>query len=127
MTLKTPKFIVLVGSLACLSTTGLLHAGDALAPADAASHVGEEATVCGVITGAKFSDHRNRQPTFLDFGPPHPDQEFTVLIWGADRAKFDYAPESLRGEKICVTGTITEFKGKPEIKVSEPSQIVRDM
>ena len=35
----------------------------------------------------------------------------------------DYAPESLFGKTICVPGTITEHKGKPEIKVTNPSQI----
>jgi DNA/RNA endonuclease YhcR with UshA esterase domain len=32
-------------------------------------------------------------------------------------------PESLLGKTICVSGTITEHKGRPEIKVTEPSQI----
>ncbi len=45
------------------------------------------------------------------------------LIWGEYRDKFDYAPESLFGKTICVPGTITEHKGKPEIKVTNPSQI----
>jgi DNA/RNA endonuclease YhcR with UshA esterase domain len=35
----------------------------------------------------------------------------------------EYVPESLLGRTICVSGTITEHKGRPEIKVSEPSQI----
>lgn len=33
------------------------------------------------------------------------------------------APESLLGKTICVSGTITEYKGKAEIKVSDPLQI----
>ena len=102
---------------------GAAHAAGTLAPGDAASHVGEEATVCGEVTGAKFSDHRKRKPTFIDFGPPHPNQFFTALIWGEYRDKFDYVPESLLGKRICVSGTITEYKGKAEIKVSDPSQI----
>jgi hypothetical protein len=90
---------------------------------DPAAHVGEEAMVCGEVTGAKFSSHRKRKPTFIDFGPPHPNQFFTALIWGEHRDKFDYLPESLLGKAICVSGTITEHKGKPEIKVSDPSQV----
>ena len=98
-------------------------AADALDPADAARHVGEEATVCGKVTGAKYSSHRQRKPTFIDFGPPHPNQHFTALIWGEYRDAFDYVPESLLGKTICVSGTITEYKGKAEIKVSDPTQI----
>jgi hypothetical protein len=99
------------------------QAGDSLDPSDAVNHIGEEATVCGEVSGAKFSDHRKRKPTFIDFGPPHPNQLFTALIWGEYRDKFDYVPESLLGKTICVSGTITEHKGRPEIKVTEPSQI----
>ena len=99
------------------------QAADPLDPSDAANYIGEEATVCGEVSGAKYSDHRKRKPTFIDFGPPHPNQVFTALIWGEYRARFDYLPESLLGKRVCVSGTITEHKGKPEIKVSEPSQI----
>ncbi len=106
-----------------LLAAGVAFAADTLDPADAASHVGEEATVCGEVTGAKYSSHRKRKPTFIDFGPPHPNQLFTALIWGEYRDKFDYVPESLLGKTICVSGTITEYKGKSEIKVSDPLQI----
>ena len=108
-----------VASLA-LSANAL---ADPIAPADAASHIGEEATVCGEVTGTKFSDHRKRKPTFIDFGPPHPNQLFTALIWGEHRGNFDYDPLTLLGKTICVSGTISEFEGKPEIKVSDPAQI----
>ena len=73
------------------------------------------AAVCGEVTGAKYSGHRKRKPTFLDFGPPHPNQVFTALIWGEYRDRFDYVPESLIGQTICVSSTITEYKGKAEI------------
>ena len=110
-------------AVACVMAAGLVYAAEALDPSAAVNHVGEEATVCGEVSGTKYSDHRKRKPTFIDFGPPHPNQHFTALIWGEYRDKFDYVPESLLGKRICVSGTITEHKGKPEIKVTEPSQI----
>jgi DNA/RNA endonuclease YhcR with UshA esterase domain len=106
-----------------LSSTGPSRAADTLDPSDAVEHIGEEATVCGEVSGTKYSDHRKRKPTFIDFGPPHPGQHFTALIWGEYRDKFDYVPESLLGKTICVSGTISEHEGRPEIKVSDPSQI----
>ena len=109
--------------LGCLLAASTAYAADPLQPADAVNHIGEEATVCGEVTGAKFSSHRKRKPTFIDFGPPHPNHLFTALIWGENRDKFDYVPESLLGKTICVSGTITEYKGKAEIKVSDPAQI----
>ena len=111
------------GLLLCSFVASAPQAGDPLDPSDAVNHIGEEATVCGEVSGAKYSDHRKRKPTFIDFGPPHPNQLFTALIWGEYREKFDYVPESLLGKTICVSGTITEHKGRPEIKVTEPSQI----
>ena len=98
--------------LAAFLAASVTSAADTLDPAEAANHVGEEVTVCGEVTGAKYSRHRNRKPTFIDFGPPHPNQHFTALIRGEYRDKFDYVPESLFGKTVCVSGTITEYKGK---------------
>ena len=123
MTYKNPNHICGALLLSGLLLASTAFPADTLDPAAAAAHVGEEATVCGEVTGAKFSSHRKRKPTFIDFGSPHPNQLFTALIWGEHRDKFDYAPESLLGKTICVSGTITEYKGKAEIKVSDPSQI----
>ena len=72
--------------IAAVLAAGATFAADALDPAEAANHVGEEATVCGEVTGAKYSDHRKRKPTFIDFGPPHPNQIFTALICWARRS-----------------------------------------
>ncbi len=119
----TSKLVYAAVASMVLAVTGPSCAADTLGPADAASRVGEEATVCGEVSGAKYSDHRKGKPTFIDFGPPHPNQFFTALIWGEYRGKFDYVPESLLGKTICVSGTITEHKGRPEIKVRDPSQI----
>jgi hypothetical protein len=48
---------------------------------------------------------------------------FTVLIWGSDRGKFG-APETVYQDRdICVTGQIKQFRGTPEIVVSDPKQI----
>jgi DNA/RNA endonuclease YhcR with UshA esterase domain len=47
-----------------------------------------------------------------------------VVIWGRDRRFFNNAPEVLyRGKKVCVTGLVKSFRGKPEIIVVLPSQI----
>jgi hypothetical protein len=39
-----------------------------LRPEDAASHIGERATVCGVVASAKFETDARAQPTLLDLG-----------------------------------------------------------
>ncbi len=90
---------------------------------DAAQHVGETATVCGVVASAKFDADLQSQPTFLDFGKPYPDQVFTAVIFGDNRKKFGTPEVSLRGKRVCVSGKIQEKRGLPEIVVSDPKQL----
>lgn len=97
----------------------------ALSPEDAADHVGKQAEICGVVASAKFAAGSCGKPTFLNLGRPYPNHIFTAVIWGSHRERFDYAPEDLEGEGVCVSGTISTYRGKPQIEVSSPSQIQR--
>ena len=94
-----------------------------LAPGDAVSHVGESATVCGVVASAKFAVNSRSQPTFLDFDRPYPNAIFTAVIFGDDRPKFGSPETTLGGKRICVTGQIRDYRGKPEIILHDPSQL----
>jgi DNA/RNA endonuclease YhcR with UshA esterase domain len=90
---------------------------------DAARHVGETATVCGVVASAKFAANSRSQPTFLDLGSSYPNAVFTAVIFGDDRPKFGAPETSLPGRRICVTGQIQNYRGRPEIILSDPSQL----
>lgn len=90
---------------------------------DAAHHLGETATVCGVVASAKFDIGLRSQPTFLDFGRAYPDQVFTAVIFGSDRAKFGTPETALRGKQVCVTGKIQDRSGMPEIILTDPKQL----
>lgn len=96
-----------------------------IAPEDAASHVGQTATVCGVVASTKYAANSRAQPTFLDMGQPYPNEAFTTVIFGSDRAKFGEPETTLRGKRICVTGQVRNYRGKPEIIVSDPSQLTQ--
>ena len=89
----------------------------------AKSHVGERATVCGVVASAHFSASGKGQPTFLNLDKPYPNQIFTVLIWSSDRSKFGTPERDYARKNICVTGTIQEFRGTAEIIARSPAQI----
>jgi len=103
---------------------GALSAGAAsISPADAASHIGENATVCGLVASAKYAANSRAQPTFLDMGQPYPNQLFVAVIFGTDRAKFGEPEATLSGKRICVTGQVRNYRGRPEIIVSDPSQL----
>src|SRR5689334_3282813 len=94
-----------------------------LHPEDAVRHIGETATVCGVVASAEFEAKVQDQPTLLDLGEPSPNAIFTAVIYGDNRAKFGTPETSLRGKHICVTGQISDYRGKPEIVLTKPSQL----
>jgi DNA/RNA endonuclease YhcR with UshA esterase domain len=94
-----------------------------LSPEDATGHIGEAATVCGVVASAEYEADAKSQPTLLDLGKPSPNAIFTAVIYGDNRAKFGTPETSLRGKRICVTGQISDYQGKPEIVLTEPSQV----
>jgi len=95
-------------------------------PAEQAKqHIGETNTVCGLVAGARFLESSPGKPTFLNFDRPFPDHTFTVVIFESNRAKFKSPLEMLfTGKTVCVTGPIVEYRGKTEIIVQDPSQIV---
>lgn len=111
--------------LLCVLLGGCSAASSGPAPlsaAAAAQHVGEKATVCGVVASAHYAANVNRQPTFINLDKPYPNPVFTILIWGDYRARFTTPPENWSG-RVCVTGVITAFHGKPEMKVVSPTQV----
>jgi DNA/RNA endonuclease YhcR with UshA esterase domain len=56
----------------------------------------------------------------------NPKEDFTILIWGSARSKFGAPETKYKDAKVCVTGKITSYRGKPEIIATEPSQIVQE-
>jgi len=100
------------------------HTQKTLSAAEAKNHVGEHATVCGKVVRTRYAPRSKGQPTFLDLDEPYPNEIFTVLIWGENRAKFGTPESQYRDADVCVTGQITSYRGTPEIVASDPSQIV---
>lgn len=92
---------------------------------EAGSRIGETVTVQGPVVGSAYVPETNGSPTFLNLGKDFPSGDrFTVVIWEGDRGEFESAPEdAFAGQKVVVTGTISEYEGIPQIEVSDPSQI----
>lgn len=96
---------------------------------DPATYTGQESPVagsggtCGRVADVYFARNSRGQPTFVDFGAPHPHEDFTVVIWGDDRPNFNPPPESWQGKKVCITGKVTHYHGRPEIVAHAPDQI----
>ena len=124
--------ITRLSRLAALFAVSLLGAsvtfwaqGKKLTTSEAKYRIGEQATVCGRVASGRHTRARGN-PTFLDLDKAYPNQPFTVLIWGKDRAKFRNPEETYRNKKICVTGRVGSDRGEPEMIISNPSQLSRD-
>lgn len=114
----------IVGLVLCLVLVGLGAAAPAaLTAAEARKHVGENATVCGLVVDVHFASGSKGLPTFVNLDKPYPNQIFTVLIWGDDLPKFTENPAKWQGRKVCATGTISEYRGSPEIVASSKDQV----
>jgi hypothetical protein len=90
--------------------------------AEASSHVGETATVCGKVTGVHYAAGSKGRPTFINFDKPYPSQDFTVMIWDEDRPQFG-ALEKDTGRELCAHGAITMYRGKPEMILKDPGAL----
>lgn len=83
---------------------------------EASEHVGEHVTVCGRVAGKYTATTSPGTPTFVSLDRSGHDQVFTILIWRDDRSRVGHVPES---GKVCATGTITAYRGTPEIVVRD--------
>ncbi|MBO9674671.1 MAG: hypothetical protein J7577_14585 [Sphingobacteriaceae bacterium] len=88
---------------------------------DAAKYVGKNVTICDSVYSTKGLD----KLTLINLGGAYPKELITIVINKQDESKFPSEPNSMfMGNKICVTGIISEFKGKQQIIVTDPKQIV---
>ncbi len=98
--------------------------GATFTAAEAKDHTGEKITVCDKVFGTRFLENSNGQPTFLNLGAAYPNSPFTIVIFGTERVNFMEKPEILyNNKKVCATGLIKEYNGKPEMILSNESEI----
>ncbi|WP_256010477.1 hypothetical protein [Desertivirga xinjiangensis] len=86
------------------------------------NYIGDSVTVCDKVYGGRFLQRTSI--TLLSVGKEFPYHLLTIVIKGGDRDKFKYKPEdALVKKSVCVTGKLTEYGGKPQIIITDPSQI----
>ena len=83
---------------------------------------GEKATVCGTVAGVHTANNSKGSPTFINLDESYPRQIFTILIWRDDLNKFSRSPNGWEGKKVCATGTISSYRGVPEIVAKDAAQ-----
>ena len=100
--------------------SSLVAQAQVLTTAEAKDHVGEAATVCGVIASENTATGSRGTPTFIDLDQRYPHQVFIVLIWGSDKAAVGNVPQTGR---LCAKGPITLYRGVPEIVVHKSADL----
>jgi micrococcal nuclease len=106
---------------AILVAAPLLFAADPIPSAQAKDHLGETATVCGHVADTRYLD--SSRVTFLNFDKANPNHTFTAFVPAENRAKVGTPEKDYLDKDVCVTGKIQDYRGKPEIIVSDPQQI----
>ncbi len=92
-----------------------------IAAAHALQHENKKVTVCERVYNVRYT------PTItqISLGGKYPTAPLTVIIFANSYASFNGTPEDLFKDKnICVKGKITLYKGKPQIIVEGPGDIV---
>jgi hypothetical protein len=82
-----------------------------LTASEAKNHIGEKATVCGLVASTHYAAQSKGAPTFINLDKAYPNVIFTILIWGEDLPKFTGKPASWEGKRVCATGTISAYRG----------------
>jgi DNA/RNA endonuclease YhcR with UshA esterase domain len=81
--------------------------------AEAKNHVGELASVVGIVEQVSSS---NKGTQFLNFDGKYPDAPFTAVVFKSDASAVGDV-KKYEGKRVTVTGKITLYHGTPEIIV----------
>ena len=114
--------------LLCIISTSVFSFGQVnISAAEAKNHTDQVITVCDRIVDAKYLDNSMTKPTLLNLGAAYPNHLLTIVINFDDRKNFSFNPEEFYlNKRVCVTGRVSDFKGKPQIVVITPAEIKID-
>jgi hypothetical protein len=93
-------------------------AAEPLGPEDAKGHIGETATVCGVMASAEYAANEQNQPTLLDLGKAPPGCDFHRRhLWGKPTEIRDPRDLAPRQAHLCDGGRSTTTRGSPRLSL----------
>ncbi|MGH8428654.1 MAG: hypothetical protein ACRES7_11880 [Gammaproteobacteria bacterium] len=78
---------------------------------------------CGIVADVRFDSSNQGPAMFVDLGRPHPIESMQIVIPQRNLGRFDPSPASWEGQRICVTGPVKSYGGRPEIIAHGPNQI----
>jgi len=88
---------------------------------DASSNIGQTVKVCSMVYGTK---ELKSGMTFINLGSAYPNSPLTLVIYGDDKSNFKQNPSSYYdGKRVCVTGKVSDYKGKAQIIIHREEDI----
>lgn len=89
---------------------------------DAEFFIGQKTTVCGTIVSTKKTKGGS---VFANLDQKFPNHSFSISIWASDIRNFSYSPEiEWMGQQVCVTGKITDHKGKATMNIPHERKLI---
>lgn len=85
---------------------------------EAGVNIGKEVIIAGVVAQVT----KRNKVSYLNFDNKYPKHTFTGVVFAGDYNKFDDL-NVYEGKNVELTGTITEYNGKPQMILSSPEQI----
>jgi len=102
-------------------SANILTAQNKLSIDSVSNHVGDNVTVCAAVFGVKSTENI----TFINLGAAYPNSPLTLVIRTKDLVNFKSSPSSLyENKKVCASGILKDYKGKIEIEITRPEEIV---
>ena len=114
------KKICLVFILFCLTQNAF---SQTVTLENIAKNEGQTVTICEDVQSTYLSN-KGKKTAFLQFGQPYPNETFKVVIFEDVLENFSYDPtELLKEKRVCITGEVVIYKGRPEMIITDEQQI----
>ena len=123
MAATRPGALALAALAASMSLSFAASAQEAIPAEHAVRFIGTTGMVCGTVERTRHATNTEGEPTFLHTGGHFPRHTFTARIPGSIRGTFTPAPEELRGQDVCISGSIQRDASRAEIAVSSAADI----
>lgn len=91
-------------------------------PKELGKYTGKRVITFGQVASGRLVESNNM--TLLNVGADNPNQDFTIMIKSENRAKFGKPEIDLKGKMVVVDGVVIDYRGKPEIEVTDPKQLI---
>jgi DNA/RNA endonuclease YhcR with UshA esterase domain len=110
--------ILFLSALFLIVFSTISYSQDTVQSKEAKDFIGETKVVKGPVAGVFVS---NKGTVLINFDEGHPNSTFVAVIYKDAAVTYD---DIKKGSILTITGKIEEYKGKPQIILTEQSQII---